>query len=165
MTVFSESNLKFEWFVRNVASKPLWLTLFFLPIPFIGLVLEYLCIREAFSRSGSILVCVAIFCVYLNHFLSVEANNVQGALRAATDLGPTYEDKFRSINPEIQGDNRERAARSLQDIQNKAEAALPELRDTQERLVMVEFLAGIFGTLVWGFGGLVEFVKCMCQST
>jgi len=155
MGVFSNSQIKCAWFVRNIATKPLYLSMFFLPIPLAGLVGEVF-FDLAFSRSGSVLVCVAIFCVYVNHFLSVEAENVKSVMQVVRKVGSTQQEIFQRMNPEIQGDARIKGAANLYALIGAAEEELPILTDANEKLVMVEFLAGISGTLIWGFGDLIR---------
>jgi hypothetical protein len=156
MAVFSNSQIKFSWFVRNVATKPLYLSLLFLPIPIIGLVAEYF-FDMAFSRSGAVLVCVAIFCVYTNHFLSVEADNVKSAMQAAHKVGSTEQEILQRMNPAIQGEARIKGAENLYALILASKEELPKLTDANEKLVKVEFLAGVFGTLIWGFGDLIPY--------
>ena len=156
MAVFLNSQIKFSWFVRNIAIKPLYLTLFFLPIPLIGLVAEYF-FDMAFARSGAVLVCVAIFCVYTNHFLSVEADNVKSAMQAAYKLGSTQQEIFQRMNSVIQGEARIKGAANLYALIEALKEELPKLTDANEKLVNVEFLAGVFGTLIWGFGDLLPY--------
>lgn len=156
MTIFSNSQIKFSWFVRNVAPKPLYLSLFFLPIPLAGLAAEYF-YEMAFARSGAVLVCVAIFCVYTNHFLSVETDNIKSTLEAAHKVGSTEKEIIQRMNPEIQGEARTKGAANLLALIEDAKVELPKLADSNEKLVRVEFLAGLFGTLIWGFGDLIPY--------
>ena len=156
MAFFSNSEIPFEWFVEHVSRRPVRLALCLVPIPLLGLAAE-LYFNGAFSRSGSVLVCAAIFCVYLNHFLSVEAENVQAALRSILKIGSTEEDILRRMNPEIKGEARRKGAANLYASIEHANEELPRLRDSRRNLVRVEFLAGVIGTLIWGFGDLVPF--------
>jgi|SaaInlV_200m_DNA_4_1039719.scaffolds.fasta_scaffold18874_1 hypothetical protein len=156
MAVFSNSQIKFSWFVRNIATKPLYLFLFFIPIPLLGLGAEIL-FDMAFARSGAVLVCVAIFCVYTNHFLSVEADNVKSAMQAASKVGSTQQEIFQRMNPVIQGEARIKGAANLYALLEASKEELPKLTDAKEKLVKVEFLAGVIGTLIWGFGDLIPY--------
>ena len=156
MAVFANSNIKFPWFVKNIATNPIYLTMFFLPIPIIGLILEYY-FDTAFGRSGAVLVCIAIFCVYLNHFLSVESENVKSALQAVHKVGSTHQEILQKMNPAIQGEARTNGAINLYHLLQASQEELPKLTDAREKLVKVEFLAGFIGTLIWGFGDLVPY--------
>jgi hypothetical protein len=109
-------NVKFSWFVRKVANNPLYLAFFFMPIPILGLLFEYY-FDLAFARSGALLVCVAIFCVYINHFLSIEANSVKDQMHATHKVGSSYEEILQNLNPVIQGEAREKAATNLYMVQ------------------------------------------------
>ena len=111
----------------------------------------------AFARSGSVLVCVAIFCVFINHFLSVEKDNVQSAMQAAHKVGSTQQEILQRMNPAIQGEARIKGAANLYALIEASKEEIPKLTDANEKLVKVEFLAGIFGTLIWGFGDLIPY--------
>ena len=149
-------NIKHPWFVNNIASKPLYLSLVIVPIPIGGLVLElFYSLHESFSRSGSVLVCMAIFSVYINHFLSVAESDAKSMLRAVVKTGSTPEEIERNMNPAITGDTRLAAAENLYRVMEVAKVEIPKLTDTRENLVKVEFLTGVLGTLIWGFGGLI----------
>lgn len=156
MAFFSNSEIPFEWFIEHVSRRPVLLAVCFVPIPLIGLAAEIYS-DEAFARSGSLLVCAAIFSVYLNHFLSVEAENVQNALRSILKIGSTEEEILKRMNPEIMGEARRKAAANLFASIEHAKEELPGLRDSRRNLVNVEFLAGVIGILIWGFGDLVPF--------
>jgi|TARA_B110001469_G_C9620821_1_gene309392 hypothetical protein len=156
MPVDLKLNIKFPWFVSNVASKPLYLALVIIPIPIIGLVLELYSFQSSFSRSGSLLVCVAIFSIYINHFLSIAESNTKGMLQSVIKLGRTPEEILRNMNPAITGDTRNITASNMYLLLKAAEIEIPRLTDAKDKLVKVEFLAGVLGTFIWGFGDLIQ---------
>jgi len=131
MRIFSNSNIKFSWIIHNIAAKPTWLAIIFFLIPISGFVLEQFNYKLAFSRSGSLLVCVAIFGVYLNHFLVKETANVQGPVTAAAKIGSTLEEIHKNLNPQITGKARETAANTLYQILTLGSEELPKLKKYQ----------------------------------
>lgn len=159
MSVFSNSRIKHNWFVRKIAPNPLFLALVILPIPIFGLLLEWYCFKNAFGRSGAIMVCVAIFCVYVNHFVDVESDNVKSAIQSVLKLGSTQQTILNNINPTIQGQMRANTAATMYQLLQNAQAELPKLNDARQNIVRVEFIAGIFGTLIWGFGDLINLMS------
>lgn len=50
-----------------------------------------------------------------------------------------------------------KGATNLYELIEALKVELPKLTGANEKLVMVEFLAGIFGTLTWGFGDLIPY--------
>ena len=155
MSTFSNLNKKLYWFVDNIASKPVSLSLFVIPIPIIGLLLEFYFFKTSFGRSGAVLVCVAVFCVFVNHFLSEELKHVQGVLQSVKIMGSTQEEISRNINPNIKGDLSQQLPVNLYHMLQASEKEFPKLNSAKDKLVKVEFLTASIGTLIWGFGDLI----------
>jgi len=77
-------------------------------------------------------------------------------LQSVIKLGRTPEEILRNMDPAITGDIRNMTASNLYLLLQAAEIETPKLTDAQDKLVKTEFLAGVFGTLIWGFGDLIK---------
>jgi len=159
MNSIGMSRISCEWFIRNVASKPVALTLLFVPIPLIGLVSEVCGVDNAFNKSGALLVCVAIFCVYLNHFLSKEIERQKSEIKAIKEIGLSREAKINTLKVAVPEEMVATIADHMEAVFNNFSNDIPELELTQRKLVITEFSAGIVGTLVWGFGDLIQLIS------
>jgi uncharacterized membrane protein len=74
---------KFKYIIKLLISKPLALGFIVFAVPVLGLALVLLGFESAFGRSGSVLVCVAILSVYVNHVLTLDVERLQ-SIRDAT---------------------------------------------------------------------------------
>ncbi len=156
MKVAFKSVLKLSKFIRKITISPIYLGLLIISIPLIGMAFQVY-YDSTFSRSGALLVCVAIFTIYLNHFLSTEINNLGVSKKLIEAKGLTVEEILQNIDKNIQDqEKREQLANALFDFRkNIKENELPVLKDAQIKLVTLEFIAGVLGTLIWGFGDLL----------
>jgi len=71
-------------------------------------------------------------------------------------VGSTAEEIQRRLNPEIKGEARIDAAQQMEILANSAKQVIPEFEKIKENIVVVEFVAGVAGTLIWGFGDLIK---------
>lgn len=145
---------KFKYIIKLLISKPLALGFIVFAVPVLGLALVLLGFESAFGRSGSVLVCVAILSVYVNHVLTLDVERLQ-SIRDATSLGKNRDEIDNNINPEITGERREAAIDSIISSNKVAKETIPKLSDAKNSLIRIEFIAGVFGTLIWGFGDLI----------
>lgn len=162
-------NLKFEWFVNLVKDKPSTITKIAVFILAVGLILE-VCIpnSDPFMRSGSLLVCLAIFSVYVNHFVVKEVDThkfINSLLDNRVGTGPSFPPEFGTeriaeLNNQIRQMERQQHQESTR--------AISDLSTVKESIVKSEFLTGVIGTFIWGFGdiivqplsGLIKFIVC-----
>ena len=163
-------NLEFEWFINRVKDKPSTITKIAVFILAVGLLLE-VCIPnlDPFMRSGSLLVCLAIFSVYVNHFVvkEVDTHKFINSLHGnGIGTGP-------SLPPELGAERIAEFNNELQQAQRlqhqESTRAISELNTVKESIVKSEFLTGVIGTFIWGFGdiivyplsGLIKFIACL----
>ena len=151
MKIISNAKVKFKF----LANSNYLFTIVFL-VPIIGLILEYF-FDMAFARSGAVLVSIAIFCVYLNHFVSVEEKNTKSVIQAISKIGSKNEEFLKNMSPEIHGELRNTTALNLDLALMGMNHLHPNLILIRENLVKAEFFAGFFGTIIWGFGDLVPY--------
>lgn len=133
------------------SSNFIYLILFF--ILALGVLLHYLGFSNAIGRSGTILVAVAVTLVYLNHYV-MEVQSVLG---------------FKSQQlKELCESNTERATGDTEHHQNLAslenfaqqldesvDGELAQNKTFYANLIKAEFVTGVIGTLVGGFGDLI----------
>ena len=142
---------------------------------------------DMFSRSGSMLVALAVVSVYINHFIGIgiainsAASNGQIALvNLANHIQKNLEScKDYRVNLEIQPVELERAVNILRnknpDQEDKVLASaaiymaneilnsrsrLGVLKEIQPRVVRAEFILAFAGTLIWGFGDVCLDTNC-----
>lgn len=186
---------------RKLASSPLLLAGIGILIPLVGVILDFSGLHTSFERSGSLLVAFAIFCVYLNHHHSYDADDLSAALDFATNESKAMEEKLSSARniaerkesilkeheklktalesakldtPETEkldeliseikarGNPEEKLVHvdSLLEISRECLTLVAStnksMERTRKRLTKVEFGAGFFGTLIWGFGNFLN---------
>ena len=64
----------------------------------------------------------------------------------------------RSINPEIPIELHPGLVASMKTIQSLAPEELETITNAGDKLVKAEFIAGLVGTLIWGFGDLIKYL-------
>ena len=147
-------SVRFEWIVINIAQSPIRLSLVLLTIPISGLAFEFL-FQGAFGKSGSVLVAAAVLAVYINHFLSQETEHLRGVYREANKMGTSESQIKSNINPAASIELHQGLVASIQAI---APGELETITNASDKLVKAEFIAGLIGTLIWGFGDLIKYV-------
>lgn len=150
-------SVRFEWIVIYIAQSPIRLSIVLLTIPISGLAFEFL-FQGSFGRSGSVLVAAAVLAVYINHFLARETEHLRGVYREARKMGSTESDIHRNINPEIPVELHPGIVASMKTVQNTAPKELETITNAGDKLVKAEFIAGLVGTLIWGFGDLIKYL-------
>ena len=150
-------SIRFEWIVINIAQSPIRLSLALLTIPISGLAFEFL-FQGAFGRSGSVLVAAAVLAVYINHFLSQETEHLRGVYSEVNKMGTSESQIQSNINPAASIELHKGLVASIQAIQAIAPGELETITNASDKLVKAEFIAGLVGTLIWGFGDLIKYV-------
>ncbi len=164
MKVFDHSSpLGVWWFIEKIFSKPIVVSLIYLAVPLFGVYLSLFegCIY-AFQRSGAVLVSLAIFCVFVNHFLSREISDATAFLQQTNHL-TTLEKAIQAFsrsprNAHLNNDQKLTSAISIMNLRKESEEKIPALKNVNSTIVIIEFLAGFIGTLLWGFGD-IPFIK------
>ena len=128
-----------EWISKN----PKWLMLVIVILPISSAILGYLFENiNAFSRSGCVLIAVAIWAVYINHHVVINIEYLRAFYSQNSGLNELSIRKPEIIN-------------YLADDKNGDGKELWILTEASKSLVELEFLCGIAGTLIWGLGDLI----------
>ncbi len=155
--------LTFEMKHRNIVELILnnpnlpWLLV--LSIPLVGLALGYRGFETAFLRSGAVMVMLAITSVYLNHFV-IKADTFLNAIQ--TKIKNPNDDRI--IKKAYLGDkkidfNSAEDKAILDSLKSLSKEDIKKLETIQKKITYIEFLSGITGTFIWGFGDLLFSVK------
>jgi len=163
MKIFgNEAPLGIWYSLEKIFSRPKMVMALFLSVPLIGLALSILGFSTAFQRSGAVLVALAIFCVYVNHFLTREIDNAQSFLQGVKHLKdlPTTISHFSRTAED--NDKAIKLAANVFAQKQRAENNFPKLLPVKDLIVKVEFLAGFCGTLIWALGDIPFTVGCVC---
>lgn len=157
-------------------------------LSFFGLLVSLLTsYSDMFSRSGSMIVALAVVSVYINHFIGIgiatNSATANGQI-ALVNLANHIDEKVKSHkeynnNLERQPVELERAVNILrnqnpgQEDKLLAQAAifmakgilesrsrLDVLKEIQPRVVRAEFVLAFGGTLIWGFGDVCLVTNC-----
>jgi hypothetical protein len=114
-----------------------------------GLVLHFLKFETAFPRVGAVLICFALTFVYFNHFVSSSLASLHSRTTELDSMKSELK-KVSVSHPDHQ---------VLNSVLTHLEAPLKKELDVtelaQSRLVTAEFLLGVLGTIIWGFGDLL----------
>jgi len=154
MNFLGNAAIKLPWFTRNVAGKPIGIFILVATIPICGAIIDWFLYPTAFERSGAILVSVAIFCVYLNHFVANDIESWEGIRQGTWKLGRSVEEILPQINRTFSEQDRLQTAVDLFNNIESANTEIKALGGVMHKIVQIEFLAGVSGTLIWGFGDL-----------
>ncbi|QKI88898.1 hypothetical protein [Thiomicrorhabdus xiamenensis] len=155
-------------FISQHVLKLAWFTMLF--IPSIGGILTYFGYGTAFARSGAILVCFAIVIIFFNHGINRNidySKTVLGRLskysfnhkKIKEELDAEHQYRTPVLN-DIQTKYNEQLAVFIQDLRSTHSKAVDRLDAKKARLVLVEFMSGLLGTLIWGFGDLLVSQPC-----
>ena len=143
-------------FLRYIAPSPIILSIISVFILVIGLWLDIYGIKESFPRSGSLLVCFSLYCVYINHFLSNAINKGNKTVKTILGVGKTENEFQKNINSEIKGEEiRKRTASSFIRFKDYTIDWVENLESVRSNIIKFEFVAGISGTFIWGFGEIL----------
>lgn len=117
-------------------------------IPLTGLFLSYYnpCYNMAFARSGSVLVAFVIFCTLINQKINEIATR-QRSLGEAKVVNAT---------------NLEQAKKIQEGFKQFSDQSI-KLSEVSKMIIYFEFLAGVIGTLIWGFGD-IPFSNALCLT-
>lgn len=151
------TNLKHIWVLENIASQPYRMGCACYAIVFIGAILHSLGFDKSFERSGSVLIILVLYFIYLNHFVSVESRKAKEFLDATSHLNKKESviSQFKRQSPNISNEQANYFANSIMNTRKHSAKALPSLQTLQSNLITTEFIAGAMGTAIWGFGDLV----------
>ncbi|PHR03579.1 MAG: hypothetical protein COB29_13150 [Sulfitobacter sp.] len=158
MEIIDTSRDGFAWTcIRYTLARPIILKVILVLIPCAGFCLSFfLDYKLAFARSGSLLVTIAVTGVYLNQIVlrKVEQNNLY---RDMLSNGQKITD-FKPSNPDVNFDKSEAITAITAHIEKQANGAQKENNDLYRvtyNFTKIEFLAGIIGTVIWGFGDIL----------
>ena len=159
MAVFANSNIKLEWLVQNIFGKPTVLLTLISLVVLSGLALSHIGYCLAFARSGAVLVSIAVLGVYLNHYVTLELNNLESISKSTIQF-ESIDDAFKHFKN--QQPNRSdietfKTANAVMQLQGSIKKEKPVLKSVSEKIIALEFGAGFIGTLIWGFGDLLFF--------
>lgn len=120
----------------------------------IGLSLQFYFKGETFNRFGSLMVCVALIFVYINHYTNAmviafeESNKLfdkikeNGINKPFIRTLPIPDEKFTEFVFQV--------GLEVEYLREKAQIS-------QKNVTFLEFTLGIFGTFIWGYGDLLVF--------
>jgi len=139
-------NSKLLKLLKKTCRSRTFIYILFLGCVSYGLITHYLGWKEAFPRSGVLLICLAITFVYLNHFVSSSLN----ILNTQNIKLDSMKGDLKEVNSAHSDSQFLTAARK--EIQSSLKTELDSTEFVQSKLVTAEFILGVSGTLVWGFG-------------
>ena len=147
--------MKYQKIIEFISNNPNFPWLFALSIPMIGYALGYRGFNTAFFRSGAIMVMLAVTSVYLNHFV-IKTDMLLNAIRTKIDnpsIDNLYSKKMYLDRKEIDFQSEE-DRKIIEKVKALGENDIKELQKIQKKIISIEFLSGIVGTFIWGFGDL-----------
>lgn len=142
---------------EKIASRPLILLALCACIIAIGILLTVVGYCTSLQRSGAVLVCVAVFAVYLNHFVATELvqdRRIYSMLKQYQDKNHAADSLLRQ-NENLSPNEIEHVAVQLSQYKQQKIESMPKLQTLSSNIITLEFSAGIAGTLIWAFGDLV----------
>lgn len=165
-------NLLINKFLLSIKQHSIILWIVCGAILFVGALLHLCGWNNALGRSGSVLVAFAIFLVYCNfHFdqeierLSAYINNPNeySLAKGAVAFGQSvnWQVNYPSKNGKPAGANlmnlpeERRKNEEFVKWYEYGQVMLPLFYRVRKQTMLAEFVAGIVGTLVWGFGDLL----------
>jgi len=101
------------------------------------------------------MVAIAILAVFCNHHLKHEQEAVRNYVQNGAKF-KNYDAAYQSVshhNSDMA--ESEKFAFRLMQSHSLASKTLIDIDDVTSKITWVEFLAGFFGTLIWGFGGIL----------
>ncbi|WP_444922702.1 hypothetical protein ACJJH9_00060 (plasmid) [Microbulbifer sp. DLAB2-AF] len=154
-----------------ISTRPLLLSIFAFFIPAIGFALSFFGWSSAFPRSGAVMVCFALTCALIAHWSEKIENRYSIWRKATLKYVQPFQVTRENIPPGIAKENEitdelvaelqaeaDRQAREGRQGLEKAQSEYIEkarkLKQTRGNVAIVEFITGIIGTLIWGFGDL-----------
>jgi len=142
-------NSKSLRFIRQVCCKYIFIYTVFCGTILTALILHYFKYETAFPRSGAILVCFAIIFVYMNHFISTSLQKLNS--RAAEFEGMAMD--LKQVDMSIQ--TNQALNSTVTQLQSTVKNEVEVTTIAQHKLVTAEFIMGVSGTFIWGFGDLL----------
>ena len=156
MTSIFLTHFRFRTVAEHFARKP-WLLYFIcVMVLFFGLALSSLGMSTAFARSGSVLVSISLCFVYINHYMSKEIELKEKIIEKNPHLD-SYSKAKRNLGQmgaDISDEQLHENALNVSRVIETSKKNLPELKTASSKITAAEFIAGIVGTLVWGFGDI-----------
>ena len=140
-------------FANKTCSNSVFVYLIILLTLSTGLLLHYWGFITAFGRSGAILVAVAVSLVYVNHYVSETQSELNDR---ASQLEGVCGDTQDTTNSNTEENWPLSALEGFaQELQKSVKEDQDSYNIVYKKLVKAEFLTGVIGTLVWGFGDLL----------
>ena len=146
---------------ENITSNLLVMSTIFLVILTLGLLYSLNGYCTGFQRSGAVLVCFALVGVYLNHFVNEEHKsniNIIQHLKQYNEVDQTANLIHKLTDSNLE--ESEHDARVIVALKSATLESLPKLQRVSNRIVHLEFLSGISGTLIWAFADILFCSRC-----
>jgi len=140
--------------IELMAKAPILPWLFVFSIPMTGFILEYVGFKTAFLRSGVIMIILALSIVYLNHFILKVNEDITHIQTMLNSKDFDNKDIQKVIFKDKSKKDKSMRVESVEDLKVKIYKHLVKLRKVNSNLIEVEFLSGVAGTMIWGFGDL-----------
>jgi len=147
-----------HWLATNFANRLIFLGALCGITLTIGVTLTFLGYCTSLQRSGAILVCLAIYGVYINHQIAVQLLSYRSDFQRGNFLkeqGSIHDVVSWQYNPRIPREESDRKADEIIAAHKNAEQSIPKYQNTRDNMIILECTAGIVGTLVWAFGDLL----------
>ena len=158
---FKPFEIKNSFYVRYIAYSSNKVFSLAIAIPSVGFILSLFQYTTAFERSGALLVCFAIFNIYINHFVQIHQKSAAAIRDTIVNNRNTPSNTLRSLNlnPHITDKYVKNDINNFSRINKTAREDIAIFSKANKNIVHVEFISGLIGTLVWGFGGLLFTIK------
>lgn len=157
MNFFDMASFKVRFSASKIAKQPKVLVAVATLVLVSGfLVSLFLNVDSAFQRSGALLVSYAIFCVFLNHFLSLDIQFTDKLGKTIIRNNP-YEvlRDIKQLRPDISDEEANKHLENAMMDSLRLESERNLILEHKKTLATIEFSIGFIGTLVWGFGDLL----------
>ena len=121
-----------------------------------GLIFEFMGYNTALERCGSLLVCYALFCFYLNHHTNKLADGLKELSSTQTDVWED-EENLRTVLSKYSFDEEkiEILVKNLPSSVRQLQGEYKPLIKKKKNLTTAEIMLGIMGTFIWGFVDLL----------
>jgi len=146
--------MKLNNIIEFILKYPNFPWLLALGIPIVGLILSFNGYETAFLRSGATMVVFAVTSAYLNHYI-IEADRLLNDVLNKIENTKNEKTIQKVYKGEIEVASNPREAQTLlDDLKGLSEEEIKKLQKIQKKVTYIEFLSGVTGTIIWGFGDL-----------
>jgi hypothetical protein len=134
-------SVKFARIVERIAEIPFWISSVIILLPTCCFfILEFLFEKNnVFSLSGSFPLVIAVWATYTNHYIGINIEYLRHFYNQTCGIDPLAIRKPETINYLANSKNHDGEELKILDVANK-------------RLVKVQFIGGIVGTIILTFG-------------